>query len=84
MRINAIAAYIVIKASSGKKTFPKVSIKPMSSEPTKAPFKLPGHPTTTTISVKTRTSISIPASTPTIGATVTPARPASPQPNEKL
>jgi len=36
MRINAIAAYIVIKASSGKKTFPKVSIKPMSSEPTKA------------------------------------------------
>ena len=36
------------------------------------------------INVKTKTSISIPGSTPSIGATVIPASPAKPHPNENV
>src|SRR4029450_9130912 len=70
-RIRAMGAKIVNMASSGKRALPKVSSRPTSSAPTKAPLRLPSPPMMTTTKATSRISKSEPGDPPSMGTRVT-------------
>src|SRR5262249_25722211 len=59
-RITAIGANTVNSASSGKSALPKLSSRPTTRPPTKAPLRLPSPPMMTTTSAISRISKSAP------------------------
>src|SRR5438445_269816 len=73
----AITAYTMALAHTGKSTLPKVSARPTSSAPKKAPLIEPIPPITTTTNERMRTFSPIPGYTVVSGAASIPARPAS-------
>src|SRR5437899_2822228 len=73
----AITAYTMALAKPGRSTLPKVSARPTSSAPKKAPLIEPIPPITTTTNERMRTFSPIPGYTVVSGAASIPARPAS-------
>src|SRR3989441_609778 len=73
----AITAYTMALAKPGRSTLPKVSARPTSSAPKKAPLIEPIPPMTTTTNERMRTLSPIPGYTVVSGAASMPARPAS-------
>src|SRR5207245_837685 len=73
----AITAYTMALAKPGRSTLPKVSARPTSSAPKKAPLIEPIPPITTTTNERMRTFSPIPGYTVVSGAASIPARPGS-------
>src|SRR5439155_1866790 len=80
-RMTAIGANTVNRASSGKSALPKLSSRPTTRPPTKAPLRLPSPPMMTTTSAISRISKSAPGKTPTSGPPMMPPSPARKAPS---